>query len=118
MTRITKVSKTAFLEAVRDSKGWIYEIQNKLGVSRKTVHNYMKRWPEGKEILEDIREARHDKVEGVLQELIAQGNVTAVIFYLKTQCKSRGFVERQEVTGGDGEDLNVTVKWSEPVIDD
>jgi hypothetical protein len=39
--------------------------------------------------------------------LIKAGNVTAIIFYLKTQAKDRGYVERQELTGADGGKLQV-----------
>ena len=40
-----------------------------------------------------------------------KGNITAIIFTLKTIGKSRGYVERQEVTGADGG--AVIVKWDE-----
>jgi hypothetical protein len=38
----------------------------------------------------------------MLFKLIKEGNVAATIFYLKTQGKQRGYIERQEVTGADG----------------
>jgi hypothetical protein len=41
----------------------------------------------------------------MLDKGMKDGNMTAIIFYLKTQGKSRGYVERQEVTGADGKKL-------------
>jgi hypothetical protein len=35
-------------------------------------------------------------------KLIKDGNVAATIFFLKTQGKRRGYIERQEVTGAEG----------------
>jgi len=40
--------------------------------------------------------------ESELMKLIKEGNVAATIFFLKTQGKKRGYVERQEVTGAEG----------------
>ena len=34
-----------------------------------------------------------------------EGDTTMIIFYAKTQMKDRGYTERKEITGKDGEDL-------------
>jgi len=46
-----------------------------------------------------------------MMKLIDDLNPTMIIFYLKTQAKDRGYVERQEVTGADGG--AVMVKWDD-----
>lgn len=50
------------------------------------------------------RESGLDLAEGKLLSAINNGELTAILFYLKTQGKHRGFVERseQEVSGRDG----------------
>ncbi len=41
----------------------------------------------------------------MLDKGMQEGNMTATIFFLKTQGKSRGYIERQEITGADGKKL-------------
>ena len=38
-----------------------------------------------------------------------EGNITAIIFTLKTLGKSRGYVERQEVTGAEGKPVETKI---------
>jgi hypothetical protein len=43
-----------------------------------------------------------DNAESALYSAVLGGEAWAVCFYLKTQAKDRGYVERQEMTGKDG----------------
>jgi hypothetical protein len=43
-----------------------------------------------------------DTAESALFNQIKEGNVTSIIFYLKTKGRRRGYVERQEISGPDG----------------
>ena len=98
------------INAIKESQGYIAQAAGILGVSRSTFYNYLKKFSTAQETLEVVRESRHDHVESKLMQLINKGNVTAIIFYLKTQCKNRGYVERQEVTGAEGEGLTIVIK--------
>lgn len=46
-------------------------------------------------------------VEGQLDKKIREGNLTAIIFYLKTKGKDYGWSERHEITGENGDPLLV-----------
>ena len=46
-----------------------------------------------------------DEAVGQLHKLVRDGNLGATIFYLKTQAKGRGFTERIEQTGANGEPI-------------
>jgi hypothetical protein len=46
-------------------------------------------------------------------KLIDDLNPTMIIFYLKTQAKDRGYVERQEVTGADSAPVELIVKYAD-----
>lgn len=94
-----------------------------LRISRTTLDVWIEKDDLLKSAIESQNESNIDWVEGKLFELI-QGvtiqtfnsngepniytqppNVTAIIFFLKTKGKGRGYVERHEFTGKDGEDL-------------
>lgn len=68
-----------------------------VGLTRQTWGNYMREYPEFKQAAEDVIEHIHDEVESALHKNIFSGDTTAQIFYLKTRCKHRGYVERQEI---------------------
>ena len=75
-----------------------------LQVERATLY----RWIEQDGLEEAVVEGRNrrlDFAESMLDKGMQDGNMTAIIFYLKTQGKSRGYIERQEVTGIDGKKL-------------
>ena len=75
-----------------------------LQVERATLY----RWIEQEGLEEAVQEGRNrrlDFAESMLDKGMQDGNITAIIFYLKTQGKSRGYIERQEITGTDGKKL-------------
>lgn len=90
------------IEALQSADGYVSRAAYELKCTPKTVYEYKKRYPEIAEEWDAIREKRHDYVENALHKQIKSGNIAAIIFYLKTQAKPRGYVERQEWTGADG----------------
>jgi hypothetical protein len=90
---------------------------NALGISRQTYYNWLKNDEDLKIEIEDSKEAVLDNVESKLLAAINDGNITAIIFYLKTKGKHRGYVERNEITGADGEKL-FEVKIIDTIEDD
>lgn len=103
-----RLTKAQVVKAAHAQKGFVTKIAQSLGVTAKTIYSYRDRYPDVADAIEEAREQRHDFVENKLMERINAGSDTAIIFYLKTQCKSRGFVERQEVTGRDGGPMATT----------
>ena len=96
------LTASQMIDAIKKARGFISKAAQLCDVSRETFYVYLKRYATAQQALEDEHEARHDFVESKLMKLIDEGQVAAVIFYLKTQCKARGYVERQEVSGADG----------------
>lgn len=95
----SRLTQAQVIDAIQRADGYVSTAAANLGVARATVYRFIEKYPKVREALADAREAQVDFAEGVLQGLIAEGNVAAVIFYLKTQGKQRGYVERTEVDG-------------------
>ena len=89
-------------EAIRSQKGLLSMAANRLGCSYMTVWNYSQKYPEVKQAIEESKESMLDLAEGKLFQEINAGNMTAIIFFLKTKGKARGYSERQEITGAEG----------------
>lgn len=92
------------LEAVEDSKGFVTTIADRLGCTRSNVYALMKKFDTVNQAVIDERERMKDKAEEKLFNNIEDGKETSLIFYLKTQAKDRGYVEKQEIdhsTGGE-----------------
>lgn len=104
-----KYTVTEVKQAIIDAEGNLTEAARILDCARGTVYNYIKTYQAVKAAYESSNEKALDVAEGVLMKQVRKGNMTAVIFFLKTKGKSRGYVERQEVTGADGADIHVTL---------
>ncbi len=82
--------------ALKAKAGNISEAAKALGVSRTTFYRRIENSPHLQEMLTDSRESLVDIAESALLREVINGNITAIIFALKTQGKSRGYVERIE----------------------
>ena len=83
-----------------------------MNINRRTYYNWMDKHEDFKAIVEDITEGLIDDAESQLQKLIGDGNVVAILFYLKTRAKSRGYIERSETditSKGDKIKININL---------
>ena len=92
-----EAQKQAMIEAMRQSLGIVSSAVQKVGISRQTHYNWLESDPEYKEKIEDAYEFEIDFAENALQKKIQAGDTTAIIFYLKTKGKHRGYIERNEL---------------------
>lgn len=109
MARLTVESCAAKL---RELSGNVAAVARAFDVTRSSVYSFVDDHPELKAVLQEARETMKDNVESRLYADCLKDDPsyqTSRIFFLKTQAKDRGYVERSEVTGKDGKDLlNVT----------
>jgi len=96
-------------ELVVELRGNIAAIARRLHVSRGTIHNRIAESPTLQAAIEQARDSFVDNVESALYDNALGGNVAAQIFIMKAHpsAKRRGWGERQEFSGPDGERLAV-----------
>lgn len=91
-----KVSIKKIIEVYRKKGCNISATCNALGISRQSFYNYKDSSEKLREQIEEADEAILDFAESKLMEHIDDGDVTSLIFFLKTKGKARGYVERTE----------------------
>lgn len=93
------------LPLIEQYKGNVAAIARKFGVARGTILNRCKESPTLMQALEDARETMLDNAESMLYNKVLEGSTVELLFFLKTQGRSRGYIERQEFAGVSGQPL-------------
>lgn len=89
----TKARKKAMVEAMKGQLGIVSLACQEVGISRQTHYKWLKEDKNYAELIAEVPETTLDFAEHALHKLINAGNVTAIIFFLKTQAKKRGYIE-------------------------
>lgn len=88
--------KQKFLEALMQGYGIIAVACEAVSISRSTYYRWYNSDPEFKEKVDEIAETQTDFVESKLMQLINANDTTAIIFYLKTKGKKRGYSDKAQ----------------------
>lgn len=91
-----KVKQKRFLKHFAEGHGIISYACQAAGIARRTYYNWMESDEQFKKVVEDLQEEVIDRVESKLLTKINDEDLTAIIFYLKTKGKNRGYVEMVE----------------------
>lgn len=97
--------KADLLQALANTSGIVSSACKAANVSRMTYYRWYNEDPDFREKADDIKELQKDFAESLILKKMKEGDTTMIIFYAKTQMKDRGYAERKEITGKDGEDL-------------
>jgi len=95
------------IKALQETNGLLTMAAAKSGIGYRTVCRYVADYPSVKAAAQDAKEGMLDFAEGKLYQKIKAGDNTAIIFYLKTQGKARGYIERQELSNPTGESFKI-----------
>lgn len=90
------------IAAIAGTGGIKANIATRLGVSRWTFDNYLKKWASVRLAYDEECERVTDRAETVLIQAINEGDVDSAKWYLKHKGKARGYTERVEMTGENG----------------
>ena len=104
------IKKEAMLEALTKSLGIATTACNKVDVPQSTFYKWKKTDPEFAERVKAIDNIALDLSESKMLELINGGSEALVKFHLSHKGKDRGYVQRKEITGLDGEPNNFIIE--------
>lgn len=83
--------------ALADMQGNVAAVAKRFGVHRSSVQELIDKRPALQRVLSDARDGMLDHAESSLYRAVIAGEAWAVCFFLKTQGKKRGYIERNEV---------------------
>lgn len=91
------LKKQAMLAALEKSLGVVSTAAKSVGIDRNLHYDWLKDDPEYSAKVSELKNVALDFAESKLHSLIDSMNPTAVIFFLKTQGKQRGYIEQNDV---------------------
>jgi hypothetical protein len=103
MSRGKKLEAAEIEAAIVACSGILSDAARRLGVSRECVSRRVAKSERLQAAQAQAREDLKDLAEGKLLEKIKSGDTVCLIFFLKTQAKDRGYIERQEIETDPGE---------------
>ena len=105
----------AVIDAIRDYNGNLAAVGRKFGCTRQAVDQYVKNHPTARAACAESRETMLDNAESILYKKVLAGDTQELLFFLRTQGKSRGYTERveQEHSGPNGGPIQTTTRYAE-----
>lgn len=85
---------TTIKKAILGSKGMVQVVADRLGCEWHTAKRYIEQYEETKIAFQNENESMIDFAESKLFQAISEEDLTAIIFYLKTKGKNRGYIEK------------------------
>lgn len=93
----TNILKSKMIAALEKTLGVVTSAAKIANIDRTIHYDWLKSDPEYKQRVESIKDIALDFAESQLHKQIQDGEVSSTIFYLKTQGKNRGYIERTEL---------------------
>lgn len=91
---VTTTTKALCVQLFYKHMGVLAPVCEELKIDRRTVSQWRRDDPEFNEQMEAAREQRLDFAESALFKKIAEGDTSAIKFYLRTHGRSRGYIEQ------------------------
>lgn len=101
MAKVNKSQQTkkVLLDALEKSLGVVTTACRLAGYDRSLFYRYYNTDKSFAAAVDDVENIALDFTESQLHKEIQKGNITGIIFYLKTKGKKRGYIERSEIVG-------------------
>ncbi len=112
MSRPVEYTTEAIITALKETNGLVSLAARRLGCDTYTIYSRAKKVQAVQKAIDESRIELVDLAEAKLRGAVLDGEAWAVSMVLKTLGKSRGYVERQEVTGSDGAPVKAYINVS------
>jgi cell division inhibitor SulA len=106
----TDRNKAAMISALEKHLGNVTTSCRAVGIHHSTHYEWIQKDKKYKDKVISLQEVTKDFAESKLMKLIEGGDTSATIFFLKTRAKDRGYIERTELTGKDGNAMSFKVE--------
>lgn len=100
-----KYSVQDVINAIKGSAGIKATIQRRLGCSRNTVDNYLRRYATAQAAYDEEIEMIGDAAESVIIKAIRNEDVDTAKWYAAKKLRHRGYADRTELANAPGESL-------------
>jgi len=97
MTKHEMFDVDAMVAQIKGSGGFVTEIARRCRCSRSTIYRYKAKYKVVAEAIFEEKEHLLDTAESALLTQVNNGNITAIIFYLKTQGYGRAYGDRSKL---------------------
>jgi len=94
-----------------DARGNVSAVARKHGVDWSTINKRVQESPVLQQVLRDARESMLDNAESKLYSKALEGDTTCLTFFLRTQGRHRGYVDRTELVGDPDGTQPIVIKW-------
>lgn len=108
----TRVSEEDYIEAIYEGRGNRNAIARLLGLDISSVAKRIRNNPELQDHMKRASDDQKDIAELKLFELVEQGNLDAIKFYLSRQARDRGYGDRMDLSA----DLGINQYWNLRVL--
>ena len=118
MGRRKTYKKSDVLEAIKGSNGIVSNVSKRLKCDWHTADNFIKKWPETLQALDDERESYLDLTESACIDRINAGDGQMIRFVLATLGKKRGYTYDETTATAEAAiadtEVNISVNGGEP----
>jgi hypothetical protein len=104
-----KLSIKQIEDALRACDGLRTPTAKRLKISYQTLKNYLLKYPELEDVIEEADEDMVDLSESKLKKHIKAGSLDAVKYHLDRKGKKRGYVRQQEIAGVVDKPLSISI---------
>lgn len=111
-----KYKAQQFIDAIPGSGGIVATIAKRVGCEWNTAKSWIENYQTVKQAYQDECETVSDMAESVLLTKIRDGDEATAKWWL-SRIRRGKFATRQEMTGADGDGLNVILHWGDNADD-